>query len=243
MLGFENYIESIEIFQNYIEQEERAKDTYVANAAGCLFALQRHIARRPTPGNAKHIGGARRLFVRWCTSLHCLRWLRRVPLSVNYVKGQSGPNRDLLYYLHTGYLSPTLRCTPSGLTRSLLPEQCPLRWLLELIRPNNGPMRRWHDNQMPEPQCALQQQSGGGCSWSERKQPGPARTLLATLAHCLILQYDSQIKLIDIHTIYTLHINTYVRIYIYIYISIYLHTSHSRTHRCIHTYIYVYVYI
>lgn len=81
---------------------DREKRQFLSQQMLLLVDL-RHIARRPTPGNAKQIGGARRLFVRWCTSLHCLRWLRRVPLYVNYVKGQSGPNRDLLYLLHTGY--------------------------------------------------------------------------------------------------------------------------------------------
>ena len=44
--------------------KKMVKKKYVANAAGCLFGLQRHIARRPTSGNAKHIWGwPRRLFV------------------------------------------------------------------------------------------------------------------------------------------------------------------------------------
>jgi len=102
---------------------------HTANAVGSLFVLQRHIARRPTLGNAKHVRGARRRSL-FGGALVCIVCAGRdaVPLSVRpsiACEGPSlGPNRDLLLllllllYLPTYILdiSPTaLRCTPSGL--------------------------------------------------------------------------------------------------------------------------------
>lgn len=107
---------------------------HTANAVGSLFVLQRHIARRPTLGNAKHVRGARRRSL-FGGALVCIVCAGRdaVPLSVrpsvrqSRVKGQvrakSGSTTTtllllLLLYLPTYILdiSPTaLRCTPSGL--------------------------------------------------------------------------------------------------------------------------------
>lgn len=107
---------------------------HTANAVGSLFVLQRHIARRPTPGNAKHVGGARRRSL-FGGALVCIVCAGRdaVPLSVRpsvrqsrvksgQVRAKSGSTTTttllLLLYLPTYILdiSPTaLRCTPSGL--------------------------------------------------------------------------------------------------------------------------------
>lgn len=56
---------------------------HTANAVGSLFVLQRHIARRPTLGNAKHVGGARRRSL-FGGALVCIVCAGRdaVPLSV-----------------------------------------------------------------------------------------------------------------------------------------------------------------
>lgn len=104
---------------------------HTANAVGSLFVLQRHIARRPTLGNAKHVGGARRRSL-FGGALVCIVCAGRdaVPLFVRPSIACEGPSpgqtRDLplllllllLLYLPTYILdiSPTaLRCTPSGL--------------------------------------------------------------------------------------------------------------------------------
>lgn len=56
---------------------------HTANAVGSLFVLQRHIARRPTLGNAKHVRGARRRSL-FGGALVCIVCAGRdaVPLSV-----------------------------------------------------------------------------------------------------------------------------------------------------------------
>lgn len=108
---------------------------HTANAVGSLFVLQRHIARRPTPGNAKHVGGARRRSL-FGGALVCIVCAGRdaVPLSVRQSRVKSGQVRAksgstttttllLLLYLPTYILdiSPTaLRCTPSGLTGQVI---------------------------------------------------------------------------------------------------------------------------
>lgn len=121
-------------------------DNHTANAVGSLFVLQRHIARRPTLGNAKHVRGARRRSL-FGGALVCIVCAGRdaVPLSVRpsiACEGPSlGPNRDLLLYyyyyyryyyyyyyfnyLPTYWISVLLRCAvrhPGWLARSLLPE-------------------------------------------------------------------------------------------------------------------------
>lgn len=60
-----------------------AGGNHTANAVGSLFVLQRHIARRPTLGNAKHVGGARRRSL-FGGALVCIVCAGRdaVPLSV-----------------------------------------------------------------------------------------------------------------------------------------------------------------
>lgn len=94
---------------------------HTANAVGSLFVLQRHIARRPTPGNAKHVGGARRRSL-FGGALVCIVCAGRdaVPLSVRQSRVKSGQVRAksgstttttllLLLYLPTYILdiSPT----------------------------------------------------------------------------------------------------------------------------------------
>lgn len=97
-----------------------AGGNHTANAVGSLFVLQRHIARRPTLGNAKHIGGARRRSL-FGGALVCIVCAGRdaVPLSVRQsrVKGQVSGQIGIYYYstttttttlptyLHTGYQS------------------------------------------------------------------------------------------------------------------------------------------
>ena len=119
--------------------------TYTANAVGSLFVLQRHIARRPTLGNAKHVGGARRRSL-FGGALVCIVCAGRdaVPLSVrpsvrqSRVKGQVRAKSAIYYYyyfyyyyyyyftyLPTYWISVLLRCAvrhPGWLARSLLPE-------------------------------------------------------------------------------------------------------------------------
>lgn len=128
------------------------EDSHTANAVGSLFVLQRHIARRPTLGNAKHVGGARRRSL-FGGALVCIVCAGRdaVPLSVRpsiACEGPSlGPNRDLLLLLlylpiYILDISPTaLRCTPFGLAGWLAgwPGRCcqnrvPCAGTLKLIR-------------------------------------------------------------------------------------------------------------
>lgn len=97
---------------------------HTANAVGSLFVLQRHIARRPTPGNAKHVGGARRRSL-FGGALVCIVCAGRdaVPLSVRptiacevrpspgqigiyyYYYSTTTTTTTLPTYLHTGYQS------------------------------------------------------------------------------------------------------------------------------------------
>lgn len=84
--------------------------TYTANAVGSLFVLQRHIARRPTLGNAKHVGGARRRSL-FGGALVCIVCAGRdaVPLSVrpsvrqSRVKGQVRAKSAIYYYYYFYY--------------------------------------------------------------------------------------------------------------------------------------------
>lgn len=192
-----------------------AGSNHTANAVGSLFVLQRHIARRPTLGNAKHIGGARRRSL-FGGALVCIVCAGRdaVPLSVRpsiACEGPSlGPNRDLLLlyyyyyyyyftYLPTYWISVLLRCAvrhPGWLARSLLPEQSPLRWHAQANQTTNnvGPLRRWHViADMPEP--LLARPAPVATEWRrqqlERAQIARPCPYVAseTLAHCLIFQY------------------------------------------------------
>lgn len=124
---------------------------HTANAVGSLFVLQRHIARRPTLGNAKHVGGARRRSL-FGGALVCIVCAGRdaVPLSVrpsvrqSRVKGQvrakSGSTTTttttLPTYLHTGYQS---YCAALYAIRAGWPGRCcqnrvPCAGTLKLIR-------------------------------------------------------------------------------------------------------------
>lgn len=94
------------------------EDSHTANAVGSLFVLQRHIARRPTLGNAKHVGGARRRSL-FGGALVCIVCAGRdaVPLSVRQsrVKGQVLGQIGIYYfyyfiYLSTYWISVLLRC-------------------------------------------------------------------------------------------------------------------------------------
>lgn len=191
--------------EKILKQEDGWRQPHTANAVGSLSVLQRHIARRPTPGNAKHVGGARRRSL-FGGALVCIVCAGRdaVPLSVRQSRVTSGQVRAisdvplLLYYyyyyyyftyLPTFWISVLLRCAvrhPGWLARSLLPEQSPLRWHAQARSDNQ---QRWSveavacDSRYARASlsapCACERQSGGGSSWSEREQPGPARTLLA----------------------------------------------------------------
>jgi len=116
---------------------------HTANAVGSLFVLQRHIARRPTLGNAKHVGGARRRSL-FGGALVCIVCAGRdaVPLSVRPSIACEGPTPrqigiySFYYHYHyyyyyyftyqpTYWISDLLRCAvrhPGWLARSLLPE-------------------------------------------------------------------------------------------------------------------------
>lgn len=125
---------------------------HTANAVGSLFVLQRHIARRPTPGNAKHVRGARRRSL-FGGALVCIVCAGRdaVPLfvrpsiacEVRPSPGQIGiyyyyysTTTTLPTYLHTGYQS---YCAALYAIRADWPGHCcqnrvPCAGTLKLIR-------------------------------------------------------------------------------------------------------------